>query len=130
MALRIRSNRWRLAVSCAVLAFLCVVVGHGLRPASAQAAGSGPYCSGVWLQNHGSNCTDGFPRNNVYTLVGSGAQHSVCVFEAAGSVQCSAGANQAVYNSSMAGCGSGCGYPSIYNNGYDWNQVYGYVYWS
>jgi hypothetical protein len=109
------------AISCIALAAI---------PNRASASGSAPYCSGVWLQNHNDSCNTGYGVPNTYQLVGSGAQHSVCVWDAAGSTQCSGGANQAVYNTSMSGCGGGCGIPSIKNNGFDWNQVYGYYYYS
>jgi hypothetical protein len=118
---------WSFMALLAVVAS-CLVV--ATKPSEASAAGSAPYCSGVWLHNHSEWCTAGYGVPNTYQLVGSGIQHSVCVWVAAGSTQCSPGPNQAVYNTTMAGCGAGCGIPSINNNGYDWNQVYGYYFYS
>lgn len=113
----------------AVLAVACVCALLAMIPARASAS-EATYCWGTWLQYHNSYCDmrEGIP--NVTELVGSGEQHSVCVWVAAGQTECSPGPLQGVYNTSMAGCGGGCGIPSILNNGYDWNKVFGRVYWS
>jgi hypothetical protein len=114
-----------------LLAIVCTCAVLVAPPSKAQAAaGSGPYCQSVWLHYRYETCMKGSPVNYTTQLVGSGAQHSVCVWTGAGVTQCSAGGFQAVYNTSMAGCAQGCGFPGIENNGNDWNQVWGYYYWS
>jgi hypothetical protein len=124
---RLVGQRVSMLMALVVVACTCAVLGT-LSSRAQAAPGSGPYCQSVWLHNHGEICTYGVPVNYTYQLVGSGAQHSVRVWMLAGATQCSGGGLQAVYNSSMAPCGKGCGYPQIKNNGYDWNQVWGYYY--
>lgn len=114
----------------AVLAVACVCALLAMIPARASAAGNANYCWGTVLQFHNDYCNSGFGISNMTELVGSGEQHSVCVWAAAGQTECSPGPLQGVYNTSMAGCGTGCGIPSILNNGYSSNKVFGHVYWS
>lgn len=114
----------------AVLAVAVVCALAAIIPAKASAAGNTTYCWGTWLQNHGDWCTNSIGEPNMTELVGSGEQHSVCVSAAAGVTECSPGPLQGVYNTSMAGCGNGCGVPVISNNGYSANKVFGRVYWS
>jgi hypothetical protein len=130
MAAQVRLSSLRVWSLVALLAVAATCAVLAMAPTKANAAGSGPYCTGVLLEGHNHWCDAGFGVPNTYQLVGSGLQHSVCVWMAAGSVQCSPGPNQAVYNTSMSGCGLGCGIPSIKNNGYSPNRVYGYFYYS
>jgi hypothetical protein len=111
----------------ALLAIAASCIALAATPNRASAASNADYCWGVWLHYHNEFCQTGYVPYT-YTLVGSGKQHSVCVWDAAGVTQCSPGPNQQVFNNSMDGCGTGCGVPSINNNGYDWNQVYGHWY--
>ena len=116
---------WLLAALLAVTV-TCVV--FAIIPGAAR-AGEGHYCTNVWLANHNEACSAGFGLNNTILLAGSGAQHSVCVHMFAGSVRCSGGPGEAVYNETMRGCTTACGIPEIYNNGFSSNQVWGfYVY--
>jgi hypothetical protein len=114
----------------ALLAVAAVCILVAIVPTKASAAGNAGYCWGTWIHYHNEWCTNSAYTPNMTELVGSGEQHSVCVWAAAGQTQCSGGALQGVYNTSMAGCGTGCGVPAISNNGYDWNKVFGRVYWS
>lgn len=122
-------NAW--ATLLALLAVLASCVALTTAPSKAEAAGNAPYCWGVWLQGKNHWCQGPGGGAALTQLVGSGAQHSVCVWALAGRTMCSPGPNQAVYNTSMAGCPHwNCGIPSISNNGYSPNQVYGRAYWS
>jgi hypothetical protein len=114
----------------AVFAIACVCALLAMIPARASAAGNTTYCWGTWIHNHNEWCSFGTGVSSMTELVGSGEQHSVCVWAAAGQTQCSGGPLQGVYNTSMAGCTTNCGIPSISNNGFDWNKVFGRVYWS
>lgn len=114
----------------AFIAIAAVCALAALVPARASAAGNAAFCWGTVLSNHNDWCTNGAYTPNMTEIVGSGEQHSVCVWAAAGVTQCSSGPLQGVYNTSMAGCGTGCGVPAINNNGFSPNRVFGRVYWS
>lgn len=119
------SRNWMLA-ALATLVVACVAL--AAQPGTAHAS-EGKYCYGTWLQNHNDFCSTGYEVQNTYLLFGVGNQHSVCVWDAAGRTECSPGAGQGVYNESMSGCGTGCGIPTINNNGYSANQVYARYYY-
>jgi hypothetical protein len=128
MAVQAHNHGRHFLMSAALLAVTLICAMFVLSPGTAR-AGEGHYCWNVWLANHNDACSAGFGLNNTILLAGSGAQHSVCVHMFAGSVRCSGGPNQAVYNETMRGCTTGCGIPEIYNNGFSSNQVEGfYVY--
>jgi uncharacterized membrane protein len=125
----VEALRLRVGLLAALLAVLATCAVASVSPTQASAAGNAQFCWGQWLQSHNQYCHTGFGVSNLTQIVGSGAQHSVCVWAYAGRTMCSPGPLQAVYNTSMAGCGF-CGIPSINNNGYSPNQVYGRFYWS
>jgi hypothetical protein len=126
----VEALRLRTGLLVALLAVLSACAIAAASPTNANAAGNATFCWGTWLQSKGSTCNPGVTVGNTTQVVGSGAQHSVCVWSNnAGRIMCSSGPYQSVYNTSMSGCVY-CGFPMINNNGYSPNQVFGRVYWS